>query len=276
MRFNIFYSFIIIILFISSSFIFLNNILKKKEHFSPLLQVFNNLMNNNNNRDKIVIINETDTQKNKKYQKFIDNEKNIILKKEKEKEKNNIRDLFKKHILITYNKLSSTNSEFYFYNYKNQLYLKFQIKKNKFFILGKNNEELGKFIKNIYQTYIFNLEKIYENEHTKNDNNYNSNNKSSDSNKSSESSDNTYYFSFIKGYDQIKIYPENKNYNLYIKKYTKTINNENNINYDLYLFEKKIGHIYKKDNIFKIDVYDSYKKYLNLLGIGLGLIIKMQ
>ena len=88
----------------------------------------------------------------------------------------------------------------------------------------------------------------------------------------------------MKGYNHLKINPENKNYNLYIKKHTQlmnnnnmsTNNNSNNNNYDLYLFEKKIGNIYKKDNIYKIDVYDSYKKYLNLFGIGLGLIIKMQ
>jgi len=59
-----------------------------------------------------------------------------------------------------------------------------------------------------------------------------------------------------------------------------TINTELNQNYqhilwDLYLFEKKIGSIYKRNNYYKIEVENAYQKYLNIFGIGLSLIIKM-
>ena len=253
------YNILVILFLIISIFYFFNKILNdttnnnniddnNNEHFTELLVVFNNLMNysnkstitKNNNENNNKNNNENNNKNNNKNNK----DKFIINNKEK-----NIEDLFKKNIYILYNRESNNIFELYFYNYKNQLYLKCKIRNNHFIILDKNNKEIGKLLRNMYQTYKFSLKELYV--------------------------DDIFYFSFMKDYDTIKIYPENQTYNLYIKKYVSSNIKNKHIVYTLYYFEKEIGYIYINKN-YKIELFDKYKNLLNLFGIGLGLIIKMQ
>jgi len=238
------YNILVILLLIIIIFFYFNKMLIKdtinnnNEHFTELLDVFNNLMSYTN---KPIII---------KNKEFSSNKNNNNIKDNIVNPKNNIESLFKKNIYIIYNKESHNTFELYFYNYKNQLYLKCKIKNNDFMIVDKNNKEIGNLINNMYQTYKFSLKELYE--------------------------EDIFYFSFLKDYNTIKIYPENKTYHLYIKKYViPSIKNEH-ILYTLYYFEKEIGYIYINNKSYKIELFDKYKNLLNLFGIGLALIIKMQ
>ena len=235
--------FIIIIFFYFNKMLINDTINNNNEHFTELLDVFNNLMSYTN---KPIIIKNKDSSSNKINE--IKNNNNI--KDNVVKHSNKIESLFKKNIYVIYNKESHNTFELYFYNYKNQLYLKCKIKNNTFLIVDKNNKEIGSLINNMYQTYKFSLKELYE--------------------------EDIFYFSFLKDYNTIKIYPENKTYHLYIKKYViPSIKNEH-ILYTLYYFEKEIGYIYINNKSYKIELFDKYKNLLNLFGIGLALIIKMQ
>ena len=250
------YNILVILLLIIIIFFYFNKMLIKdtinnntdnNEHFTELLDVFNNLMSYTNK--PIIIKNNNFSTNNINENK---NENNIkdITKDNIVKHSNNIESLFKKNIYVIYNKESHNTFELYFYNYKNQLYLKCKIKNNTFLIVDKNNKEIGSLINNMYQTYKFSLKELYE--------------------------EDIFYFSFLKDYNTLKIYPENKTYNLYIKKYViPSIKNEP-ILYTLYYFEKEIGYIYINNKNYKIEIFDKYKNLLNLFGIGLALIIKMQ
>jgi len=229
---------------------------KNNEHFTELLVVFNNLMNYSNkstivkNKDDLKfnkITNNNENNDNEKDNKNNKNNKDTLMKNEKEK---NLETLFKKNIYILYNRESNNIFELYFYNYKNQLYLKCRIKNNQFIIVDKNNKELGTLLNNMYQTYKFSLKELYK--------------------------EDIFYFTFLKDYNTLKIFPENQTYHLYIKKKSlSNIKNEHIIN-TLYYFEKEIGYIYINKKNYKIEIVDKYKNLLNLFGIGLGLIIKMQ
>jgi len=233
----------------------INNFTNNNEHFTELLVVFNNLMNYTN---KPPIIKNTDSNsnninENKNKNKYNNNNNNITKDNTTDtvvKNNNNIESLFKKNIYIIYNKESHNIFELYFYNYKNQLYLKCKIKNNDFMIVDKNNKEIGSLINNIYQIYKFSLKELYE--------------------------EDIFYFSFLKDYNTIKIVPENKTYHLYIKKYVSPNIKNKHILYTLYYFEKEIGYIYINNKNYKIELFDKYKNLLNLFGIGLALIIKMQ
>ena len=231
---------LIIIIFFYFNKMLINDNLNNNEHFTELLDVFNNLMSYTN---KPVIIKNI-------YSSSDNLNENKNLKDNVIKHSNNIESLFKKNIYVIYNKESHNTFELYFYNYKNQLYLKCKIKNNSFLIVDKNNKEIGNLINNMYQTYKFSLKELYE--------------------------EDIFYFSFLKDYNTIKIYPENKTYNLYIKKYVSPSIKNEHILYTLYYFEKEIGYIYINNKNYKIELFDKYKNLLNLFGIGLALIIKMQ
>jgi hypothetical protein len=249
---------IIIIFFYFNKMLFSNNNninnnnynINNNEHFTELLDVFNNLMNYTNKSSIIknknsISNNNINENKNENNLKDKYNIKDIVVK-----HNNNIESLFKKNIFVIYNKESHNTFELYFYNYKNQLYLKCKIKNNTFLIVDKNNKEIGNLINNMYQTYKFSLKELYE--------------------------EDIFYFSFLKDYNTIKIYPENKTYNLYIKKYVSSNIKNEHIVYSLYYFEKEIGYIYINNKNYKIELFDKYKNLLNLFGIGIALIIKMQ
>lgn len=237
------YSILVILILIIIIFFYFNKMLynKNNEHFTELLVVFNNLMNYSNKQ--VVIKNKDDL----KFNKDDINDKDNIIKNAKEK---NIEKLFKKNIYIFYKKESNNAFELYFYNYKNQLYLKCKIRNNQFSIIDKNNKTLGSLISNMYQTYKFNLKELYE--------------------------EDIFYFTFLKNYNTIKIYPENQTYHLYIKKNISYNTKNKHLIYTLSYFEKEIGYIYINKKNYKIELVDKYKNLLNLFGIGLGLIIKMQ
>ena len=234
---------LIIIIFFYFNKMLINDNLNNNEHFTELLDVFNNLMSYTN---KHAIIKNIDSSSNNNENK----NENKNIKDNIVNPKNNIESLFKKNIYIIYNKESHNTFELYFYNYKNQLYLKCKIKNNSFLIVDKNNKEIGNLINNMYQTYKFSLKELYE--------------------------DDIFYFSFLKDYNTIKIVPENKTYHLYIKKYVSPNIKNEHILYTLYYFEKEIGYIYINNKNYKIELFDKYKNLLNLFGIGLALIIKMQ
>ena len=204
------YNILIILLIIIIIFFYSNKLLQNnKEHFTELLSVFNNLMNNTNKKNNN-IKNENNSNKNNSNE----NNSNEIIKQE------NIENLFKKNIFVIYNQQSNNNFELYFYNYKNQLYMKCKITKNSFLLKDKNNKLLGSLINNMYQSYKFNLHGLYD--------------------------ENIYYFSFLKNYDNIKIFPENEKYNLYIKKYNFSKISNKHLLYTLYYFEKKNrAYLYK-------------------------------
>jgi hypothetical protein len=243
------YNILVILLLIIIIFFYFNKMLindnknnDNYEHFTELLVVFNNLMSYTNKPDIIKNKNSSEDNNNNNNNNNIKN--NVI------KHSNNIVSVFKKNIYIIYNKESHNTFELYFYNYKNQLYLKCKIKNNTFLIVDKNNKEIGSLINNMYQTYKFSLKELYE--------------------------EDIFYFSFMKDYNTIKIYPDNKTYNLYIKKYINPSVKNEHIIYTLYYFEKEIGYIYINNKNYKIELFDKYKNLLNLFGVGLALIIKMQ
>ena len=243
------YNIIVVLLLIIIIFFYFNKMLMRdninnNEHFTELLVVFNNLMSYTN---KPAIIKKLDSSPDNIN---VNKNENNNLKNNNIKPSNNIESLFKKNIYIIYNKESHNTFELYFYNYKNQLYLKCKIKNNGFMIVDKNNKEIGSLINNMYQTYKFSLKKLYE--------------------------EDIFYFSFLKDYNTIKIFPENKTYHLYIKKYVPPNIKNEDILYTLYYFEKEIGYIYINNKNYKIELFDKYKNLLNLFGIGLALIIKMQ
>jgi len=245
------YNILVILFLIIIIFIYFNKMLhsdKNNEHFTELLVVFNNLMNYSNKQT--VTKNKDDLKFDKitYNNKYIKNDKDNAVNNTTEK---NLDNLFKKNIYILYNRESNSIFELYFYNYKNQLYLKCKIRNNQFIIVDKNNKEIGKLINNMYQTYKFSLKELYE--------------------------EDIFYFSFVKDYNTLKIFPENQTYHLYIKKknISSYIKNEH-ILYTLYYFEKEIGCIYINKKNYKIELLDKYKNLLNLFGIGIGLIIKMQ
>ena len=232
---------IILIILLAIIYYFINIYINKKENFINLLQVFNNLLDDN----------EKNLNQNNDKKINQNNDKN------KKEESIKIKQLFKKFIIIRYNKEKNNKATIYYYNYKKQLYMNFHINLNNFVLYNNNNELIGKMINNKYNNYTFNLSNIYEN-----------------------TINSIYHFSFQKDYNNIRIYPDDQNIILYIKKYkdnelNNQINKNNHILYKLYVFEKDVGLIYKNGSYYKIEVEDTYKKYLNLYGIGIGLIIKM-
>jgi hypothetical protein len=247
------YNILVILLLVIIIFFYFNKMLikdnlKNNEHFTELLNVFNNLMSYTNKPP--IIQNKDSSPNNINKNKNQNKNENKNIKDNIVNPKNNIESLFKKNIYIIYNKESHNAFELYFYNYKNQLYLKCIINNNNFMIVDKNNKEIGSLINNMYQTYKFSLKELYD--------------------------EDIFYFSFLKDYNTIKIYPENKTYHLYIKKYLNPSIKNEHILYTLYYFEKEIGYIYINNKSYKIELFDKYKNLLNLFGIGLALIIKMQ
>ena len=261
---------------------FINQRFTQKEHFVSLLQVFNGLLEPDNihhTNDQYINLKNKDLNNNQKYQNNNDNKnnndnennndnknnnnnKNNIINDNNLNEQQNIQHLFKKCIFLRWNKEDIQKGTFYFYDFKYQLYLKETYFRNQIILWNINNEKLAQLQDHKYHIYTFDISKLYHKE-----------------------KELLYHFSFQKDYNHLKIYPDNQNFTLHIKKYehdmiSTSVNSELNQNYqhilwNLYLFEKKIGAIYKRNNYYKIEIENAYQKYLNIFGIGLSLIIKM-
>lgn len=140
-------------------------------------------------------------------------------------------------------KIEKTNNS-YKYNFYNKKYNKY------ISIIGNNihyqkdiiikdlhNNIIGTLINEIYNKLIFNIS-LYKN-------NVN--------------------IEYLDNYAIVKIYLDDDDKSFKIKK-------DNNF-YIIYLYEKNIGKISFKNNIYKIMVYEEYKTYLNILGLGMILLL---
>ena len=249
---------------------FINQRFTKKEHFISLLQVFNGLLEpdhhsidqnkdlkNNQKEQNDDNINENMNENN--INENIDENNKLI---EKNNDQQTIQHLFKKCIFLRWNKEGVQKGTFYFYDYQYHLYLKETYSGKQITLWNIDDEKLAQLHNHKYHIYTFDVSKLYHKE-----------------------KELLYHFSFQKNYHYLKIYPNNQNFTLHIKKYdpdmmntsvhSKLNQNYQHILWNLYLFEKKIGAIYKRNNYYKIEVENAYQKYLNIFGIGLSLIIKM-
>ena len=143
---------------------------------------------------------------------------------------------------IKYIFIEKNNVYYYFYNKNLNEYmsLKYNINNSikNMMITDLKNENIG-YIKNeIYNKIIISLN-IYEN--------------------------NDIIIEYLNNFKEIKIYLEDDDK---VFKITK----EDNI-YIIYLFNKKIGKIKKDNKLYKIMVYEEYKIYLNLFGIGIIILL---
>jgi len=246
---------------------FINQRFTQKEHFISLLKVFNGLLEPENiyhSNNQIKNLEKKDL-KNNQQEGQNNNERineNNDINNNDNNEQQNIQHIFKKCIFLRWNKEDIQKGTFYFYDYLYHLYLKETYSRNQINLWNMDDEKVAQLRNHKYHIYTFDVSKLYHKE-----------------------KELLYHFSFQKDYNDLKIYPDNQNFTLHIKKYehdimNTTINTELNQNYqhilwDLYLFEKKIGSIYKRNNYYKIEVENAYQKYLNIFGIGLSLIIKM-
>ena len=204
------YIYLIIIIIIILLFNIINKNIKFKENF---IDVLNLLKEKKSNKNKI-------TQDNNQCPN------------------NEIKNLFRKSIYMSYSK---NNSNYYFtvLNHSYELFLRINYTFDEINILNINNKKVGYLINNKYNKYYFNLEDLYNSKFT---------------------------MEFINGYSKINIYSENRNIYFQINKLNK--------NYKILQNDICIGDIlYNKSN-YKINIDRSKKEYLTLSSIALSLFIK--
>jgi hypothetical protein len=126
---------------------------------------------------------------------------------------------------------------FYDKNYNN--YTNLYIDQQNIKLYDPNNNIIGKLISEIYNKFTLNIDY------------YNKNN---------------IHIDFYNNFNELKLYVEDDDKYFYIK----NIDNE----YSIFLFNKNIGKIYYDNSYYKIIVYEDYKNYLNLFGIGLILLLR--
>jgi hypothetical protein len=183
---------------------------------------------------------------------YLDNN-DIILYKEPENEsknKNNTDIISNKKetkfiYVLKVNNINKNNFKYLFYdkNSKNYLSLTGNLEdKKEINLYNIKNDIMGKLLYIEYNKYIFKLD-IYN--------------------------DKNIYIDFYNDYNEIKIYMDDDDKYFYIKKNLNSKFNENNYNkikeYNIFVYSKKIGKI---DFNHKIIVYNDYKDYLNIFGIG--------
>jgi hypothetical protein len=179
------------------------------------------------------------------------NENNIKTSNIDEKNiKNEKNEINKKFIYIIDNESQYGNFKYRFYNKEMNNYMNLYgrlgaIKELK--LLDLENNVIGNLLSEKYNKYILNSE-LY--------------------------GDKNINIEFYNNFKELKIYLDNSDKIFFIK----NINNT----YLIYLYSKFIGKIYfekngkkNKYNKYKISVYEEYKNYLNLFGIGFILIINI-
>ena len=148
-----------------------------------------------------------------------------------------------KYILII-----NKNDNYYFYDKHNKNYMKINLLNNKKINIKNNkNENIGNLISEKYNKLTFNII-FYKN-------NLN--------------------IEYINNFNAIKLYLDNDDKVFYIKK-NYNINNKSNNIYNIYLYALNIGKINYNSitNIYRINIYEEYKIYLNLIGFGCILLEK--
>lgn len=133
--------------------------------------------------------------------------------------------------IIKYILLRKESYNYSFYNKSNNKYMLFKINEN--IIEDSNDVKIGNLKNRIYNKMIFTLN-IYEN----------------DAN-----------VEYLNNFTEVKIYLDDDD------KIFKIIKEDND--YIIYLYKMKIGKIKEENKFYKIMVYEEYKIYLNLIGIGL-------
>ena len=142
---------------------------------------------------------------------------------------------------IKYIYIQKKDVNYYFLNKHKKVYMKFTVIKNNndfiYKIQNYNHQTIGKFLNKYYNNLSFEI------------NMYNQ----------------PIHFEYFNNYDNIKIYLENSSNLFYIKK----IKNK----YLIYYYELHIGNIHVIHDLYKISVFDEYKIYINLFGIGFILLL---
>lgn len=212
----------IVFLFLCMTYYKKKNKTHSYEHFIGLYENMNALFENKKN------ISSSNTNNNRTTKTF-----------------RNFHSLFLKNIYITQNK-TNTKMSFYFLNYEHTLYLKinafYPFTKNRIEILDDKNDKIGHLKSQKYNTYVFDLQKIYKKDYI------------------FEVRD-SYHIIKITGYFLENVY--------YLKKNNDTTKNKE---YICYLFEKEIGHVLKSENSYKINIENKYIDQINLFGIALMII----
>jgi hypothetical protein len=149
--------------------------------------------------------------------------------------------LFDNSSIIKYIYIQKKNENYYFLNKNKKVYMKFTVTKNNnnyiYKIQNYNHQTIGKFLNKYYNKLSFEINMYTQPIH----------------------------FEYFNNYDNLKIYLENSTHQFYIKK----IKNK----YLIYYYELHIGNIHIINDLYKISVFDEYKIYINLFGIGFILLL---
>lgn len=229
------------IIFLFNIYIFYKNECKQREDFIGILQIISDTVGGKyDSRPKIYSSSKT-----------IGNDIENDIKKED------------RYIYIKNNLNNPT--KYMFYNKKNKNYanLNININHDKLVIYNISNTKIGELTKHIYNDYFIKSD-IFSNKEIN--------------------------VNFMNYYKDVKINIEGDDKYFFIKKYneniktnTNTNNNTNNENilYNIYLYGLKIGKIknLKKiddNNIYKIIIYEEYKKYLNIFGVVFTMLLDIK
>lgn len=164
--------------------------------------------------------------------------KNEIIQNDKKCANNEIKNLFRKSIYVSYSK-NKSNYFFTILNHNYELFLKINFTFDEINILNISNKKVGYLINNKYNKYYFNLKELY-----------NSN----------------FIMEFINGYNKIDIYSQDRNIYYQINKLSK--------NYKILENDICIGEILYNNSNYKINIDRSKKEYLTLSSLALSLFIK--
>lgn len=232
---------LLIILYILFILYIIYNKNYNKENFTGYLDILAFTSNKNNIIEKKDKKYDIENKINKNEVKK-DEVKKDEVKKDDVKEDNVKNKKIKKYIFILNKNNSKYIKNYNFYNKNYRLYLKSTVYDNNYdniLIKDLSNNIIGKDINKIYNKIIINLELYKEN----------------------------IVIEYYNKYQSIKIYLKNNDNIFNIDK--------KNDNYIILLYKNIIGSIlYNKDsNIYKIIVYEDYKIYLNMFGIGLILLL---
>lgn len=140
--------------------------------------------------------------------------------------------------------ISETNdpSKYRFYDKNFNNYANLYIDQKNIKLYDINNNIIGKLINEIYNKFTLNIDY------------YNKNN---------------IHIEFYNNFKELKLYIDDDDKYFYVK----SIKSINDI-YTIFLFNKNIGKIYYDNSNYKIIVYEDYRNYLNLFGIGFILFLK--
>jgi hypothetical protein len=162
---------------------------------------------------------------------------NTKIYKEDNAKQVNIKEESKQEKRYIYIELTDNPTKYRFYDKNYNNYTNLYIDQQNIKLYDPTNNIIGKLISEIYNKFTLNIDY------------YNKNN---------------IHIDFYNNFNDVKLYIDDDDKYFYIK--------SNDDDYSIFLFNKNIGKIYYDNSYYKIIVYEDYKHYLNLFGIGLILL----